>query len=48
MLKDEIKFFFKKMIKNLPESTRVNCQTCNPGHEIRITPYKEIKKNYET
>jgi len=32
------------MIKNLPESTRVNCQTCNPSHEIGITPYKEIKK----
>jgi hypothetical protein len=42
MLKDVIKKI-KKRIKKLLESTRVNCQTCNSGHEIGITSYKEIK-----
>jgi hypothetical protein len=26
----------------------LTCQNCNPGHVIRITPYKKIKKTYET
>lgn len=39
----------KKNKKNLPRSTRVNLsnQTNNLGYEIKITPWKKNKKNYE-
>jgi hypothetical protein len=31
----------KKLIKKGPKkAARVNCQTCDPGHKIKITPWK--------
>ena len=44
----------KKSIKKRNKKTNnliqlgLTCQSCNPGHVIRITPQKKNKKNYET
>jgi hypothetical protein len=43
-MKSEKKCQLKKRKKN--ESTRLTCQTCNPGHEMGKTK-KKIKSNVE-